>query len=152
MGYGEPRMVDMCHDMGSEPSCKWDNPVGGDLATIVVKKLLSGMILRVWATNGPTKGLGFWMWTIHFGRSRSVSAYLLLSVCPIYPIYPFPIIYSRCLGIGLFSHFIVVFMMINFEDAMGPPMKKIHQQECPSGNPHELGVSKTELFDDKPFF
>jgi len=42
--------------------------------------------------------------------------------------------------------------MINFEDAMGPPMKKIHQQECPSGNPHELGVSKTELFDDKPFF
>ena len=52
-----------------------------------------------------------------------MSAYLLLSVCPIYPIYPFqfPIIYSGCLGIGFFSHFIVVFMMIDFEDAMGPP-------------------------------
>ena len=46
---------------GQNPVANGTIQLGGDLATIVGKKLLSGMILRVWATNGPTKGLGFWM-------------------------------------------------------------------------------------------
>ena len=120
----------------------------GDLATIVVKKLLSGMILRVWATNGPTKGLGFhpFWW---FSFCVCLSAVICLSHLSDLSLSNHLQWVSRY---RIFQPFYRSFRDDKLWGCNGPPMKKIHQQECPSGNPHELGVSKTELFDDKPFF